>query len=99
MDEPSKEAVHRSVMQDWVQTPCLKNNCCWDLSHWVWNYHQPLGLDIRQVYDRLTGTTGTQNQIQNVAPNENISAGKQTQLEMGHPGIQRMSHQLRCADN
>ena len=54
---------------------------------------------IRQVYDRLTGTTGTQNQIQNVAPNENISAGRQTQLEMGHPGIQRMSHQLRCADN
>ena len=45
---------------------------------------------IRQVYDRLTGTTGTQNQTQNVAPNENSSAGRQTEVNNaagnGSPG-------------
>ena len=35
---------------------------------------------IRQVYDRLTGTTGTQNQTQNLAPNNYPSAGRQTEV-------------------
>ena len=75
--------VERSRSPLSVQTPCLK----------ALGVELPSTLGvryIRQVYDRLTGTTGTQNQTQNVAPNENISSGRQTEVNNaagnGSPG-------------